>query len=894
MRSPFAIFRTHQKVLMVILVGLSMVGFVLLGAVPDPTNMPRALALISVIAVFGGAAWILGMPSGRSKEYGGWGVVLGAALGLALMLGGGPPKAVRAESGDLTVEDLQNLRTRRQIANQFVYEVLRATRSGPEVNLLAQQYTFGFTDGGDRDIVTAELLRREARRLGLYVTDANVTEFIRKLSDNRITASDFRAIRSRLRVGEPELYAILADELQAQLAAEFLYGFDFDRPYRYSPELPPQQYWDFYRRMYVKQKAEIAAVPVKEFIDNSQEPTAEELAALFDKYRSNVPLVTPDNQFEEGRPGFMQPRRVQVGYLEAVFDDAKAHVTPASDADIEKWYQEKYVKPAEEAAARARSARQSPSGPGLPDQPAADSPQEGAPSSDGQQDAPPEEQQPASDTDRPATEPPGDQSQPEPGASDAQPSVDGPAEEPRESSSSALPARTESHAVALGGPPSASGGLFSIEETGPPNNETAEPQTETESQAETEPQSSESTGTPASEGPAETESTPTDETRPPVTETPPESAVQRGPGGAVPEIPTPSAPPLDEALREQIRIQIENQRTIERLRQITAEAANYLEEQVGFFVLAPEGDPQKMTPARAAELLKEYAAEHGLHYDETPLLSEQELRESQDHPLGNAQLAGEMTPRPLVEVLFQTGPQDVFRPVIAENPVTESWFVTWKISEQPPFEPSSLQDERIRAQVVQTWRELQAREKAEARARELADQVAASGQPMAAALAETTITGRTGDLFLTVTETPEFSWLTVPGAPEPNPFSFQPPQIQDPPGVQKAGPDFMRTVFDELAVGQTGVAANYDRSVYYVVRITERTPSETDPRYDAFRERFLMQPVFQENEFLAQFGIDPRSVYQRLAVREVLELQPDWIRGLWARHSATFVGREAG
>ena len=43
MQSPFEIFRKHQKMLTVVLTGLAMFAFVILGAVPDPSAMPPVL-----------------------------------------------------------------------------------------------------------------------------------------------------------------------------------------------------------------------------------------------------------------------------------------------------------------------------------------------------------------------------------------------------------------------------------------------------------------------------------------------------------------------------------------------------------------------------------------------------------------------------------------------------------------------------------------------------------------------------------------------------------------------------------------------------------------------------------------------------------------------------------
>jgi len=356
-------------------------------------------------------------------------------------------------------------------------------------------------------------------------------------------------------------------------------------------------------------------------------------------------------------------------------------------------------------------------------------------------------------------------------------------------------------------------------------------------------------------------------------------------------------PLLDDKLRGKIRTQIENARTAELLRKAVDAAAKYIDDNIGFHVHVPEGDAERMSQEAAAALLKTYAAEHNLHYAETPLASYRELQDDEEHPVGAARAADDPNGRPMADSLFQTGAQDTYRPVLAENDVTQSWFAAWKLAERDPYVPLTLDEERVREQVTKSWRELQAREKAKARAEELVAKASATDQPMTVSLAETPITGQTGGLLLTVSETPEFSWLSTSSALQANPFFPDPPQIHDPPGVEKAGEDFMRTVFDELSPGETGTATNIDRSVYYVVRIVSRTPAPTDEtQLEQFRERFLREPVFEYDELLARFGIDRPSPYEYLAVGETMRDEPNWIRGpdgLWGRHGAQLVGREA-
>ncbi len=893
-------FRTHQKVLMVVLVGLSMIGFVLLGAVPDPSNMPKALVFISVVAVVAGAAWIAGMPSKRSAEYGGWGVVLGAALAFLLTMTGGPPAALTAESGNLTVEELANLRSRRQAANSFVGQVLSETRDTRELNFLAQQYQFGFGFDGsvmsDRDIVTTELLRREAERLGLNVTLDSIYAYIKQISDNKLSSGKFKEIRTKLGLSESELHEILGAELQARLAAEYLYDYEFDDLFRYSPTLTPQEYWEFYQRMYVTQKAEVAAIPVKPFIDETAEPSPNELATFFEEHRRNFPNLTAKNVVEEGRPGFRQPRRVQLAYLEAVFDDFRDGIEPVTEEEIRERYEQDYVKPAEEAAARAAEAaarEESATGPALPDQPGSSESGEEPATPDG--DAPmgdaPEGDAPASsETTDPATpeESPADSPSsetPESESNDSPTESDPAAEEPGSPQSRLLPTDSSLQPVALlnqaegeteaASPPGEEATEEPEEPASEPGDDPSDAQPESTEPAETTPE--ESSDTPAE---SETPESATD----PATETPAEGTP---PAGDQPAAPSSTVPLLDEALKAQIRIDIENDRVSERLREVTSEAANFVED-VALRMRAAEGDPTRLTDAEAQKELEAYAAEHKLHYAVTPLLSGLELSESEDHPIGQAVTVSDATnPLPIPNVVLQTGAQDTYRPIMARSPVTDSWFVTWKLADREPYVPEDMSDERVREQVVAAWREVQAREKAKARAEELAQLVEQSGKPMGEVLGDKTVTGAEDEVNVTIAETGDFRWLSIPGAPQPNPFSFYPPEIQDPPGVEKAGADFMETVFDEIGPGEAGVAANFDRSTYYVVHVTERTPARDAESFEDFRKRFLYEPVFEQNDFLAQFGLDPRSVYQRLAVRTMIDYQSDWVDDLWKRHDAT-------
>jgi hypothetical protein len=117
---------------------------------------------------------------------------------------------------------------------------------------------------------------------------------------------------------------------------------------------------------------------------------------------------------------------------------------------------------------------------------------------------------------------------------------------------------------------------------------------------------------------------------------------------------------------------------------------------------------------------------------------------------------------------------------------------------------------------------------------------------------------------------------------DPNPLILQyygQPQILNPTGVEKAGPDFMDAVFNALAPGDVGVAANIDRSVYYVVKVVTRSQA-TPEEFQKFRQRFLQEPLFG----YAYSGWPRRSVYQNLAIGELQENLLNWQDQLLRQH----------
>lgn len=864
MKSPFAIFRKHQRVLMVITIGLALFAFVICGSISRSNEIPQYLVGVAIAFICGGVAWVIGIPSKKSSETGLMGLIMGVALALLLAFKFGPPDAVHADTGNISQSEFSALRQRREVANRFVSQAIFRTRDQADMQSVSAEYQFGgltppdYNPNSERDIVTTELLRREAEALGLVVPDKAVTDYINAFTDNKMTPTIFKELRQSLGVGEDQLFEFLAEEIQARVAAEFLYDVDFESPNRVATTLTPEQYWEIYRKIWVEQSADVAAIPVQDFVEESAEPPPEALQAMFLEYRGNYPNQTKSGLLEEGRFGFRQPRKVEVAFLEVVFDDVKATIEAPTEQEVDEYYQENYVRPAEERAAAEAAAEAEMENEAEPEPPLLQLDAPNAP--DGS--SPPSEPE-APDGETPET-PPADSDAGE----SASPSEEeaGTLESSSEDSSEAPESDESPDTLGARRGPSEETQFVALQQT-----PAADADRDSDQPADSTPALTDSPETPAADDTSSTTRSTTAEE--------PESATGEGEEPAEPTPPEFSAPPLTEALREEIRTQIVRDKTREKMQQIARDAMQAFTD-LAYKMSLPDGDAEHLTAEQFEREVEAYAEAHGLYYGKTPRLTFIELQESEEYPVGSALVEGRGS---VAQTLSQSNPEDLNRADIAASTVTDSRFVYWKVGDYEAEEPESLDDDGVREQVVEAWRQEQARTSARNRAEELLTLIRGSEGDMEAALAGQTTTGDVDADALVVVPTGEFRWLSDPRAPRPDPF-FSSPQIRDPNGVTNAGPDFMDKVFNDLAPGEVGIAANLDRSEYYLVKILERTPWGEEEE-DVFRQEFLAQPIFESFSGF-NLGFDFSSVYQRLGAAEVMRYRHDWVEQLWEKHDA--------
>ena len=877
MSSPFSLFRRHQRILMVVTTGLAMISFVLLGAISDPRDMPMPLVVIFLAAMLGGIFWLAGLSRGKGSDWGLTGVILGVVLGLVMIYAGQEASAVTLDGGNLTRSELTQLMRNRQVANSFVQ--MAATAALPEggddtamqqaqveASQRIQRNLFGFNRQMDvtaQDVVLGEVLRREANEIGMIISDDIVKGFIQDVSGGMLTGNAFKKIRRNLQVSETALMDILRQELKAREAARLLSGQTY---------ITPQNQWEFYQKLNVKVAAELVEIPVSSFVKDA-EPTADELQNLLNQYRENMPGFTPEGRPDEGRPGFFQPPKMQVAYLEAVFDDIKATVGDVTEEEIQKRYEEEYPQeaPADEPGEmKGDEATQNPANsgtlPALPDRSATEETKKPAEAAESKTTLPAEpktneaaETKPASE-EKTKTE---EKTQPEekPATPDAE-------QKGTESSSDAQ--QQSSRGVNLDGLQFVA---FQDEAADKPATEdkpTAEEKPATTAPAEQ--KAEQPAKTDAEKAPPATDEKPAADEKSaekaPATEDKPEPPPAPLKESDLPPPPTSDIPELDDELKQQLKEDILRERTQAKIAKLMDDAAVFVNELSRRYRLG-EIEEEYISLDEATVQIKQFAEENNLEYLETPYLSLSELRTSEDYPIGSAmvmssaggrQTVADQLAQSVPAILFNVGRAMRFN-IGGDAGFTVSNFIFWKTGFQEAYAPKTIEDEpAVREQLVKVWEIQQADDVAKQRAEELAKLVNQSDQPLAEVVAEETVTGEEGSLFLTVRETGEFTMMTQGAAPQANPFQQGPPRYSVVTGAEDAGERFFKTVFEELDEGEAGFAPNRDGSAYYVIKIKDRMPS-SKAEMDEMRADFLKQGeqfayFYMSQQLLSEFAGD--------------------------------------
>jgi hypothetical protein len=912
MSSPFTFFRRNQHVWMVAVVILSMMAFTL-----DAVFSQEGSHFVMLGVLLGGIILAFaGVSSGRWMQYGIAGAVLGGVSGFVLPDLISPANAVIRTStlGTFDERRIGDLMLKRNVANGFLFQAFEKT-IGPGMGRFAPQFQF-YSGNVEDDMTFGELMRAEADELQIVVTDRMVFDYINKRTDNKLTKAMFAEIRNGLSfngkvVTEAELVDAFRNEVKAQMAYQHL------NPHFSAVPQGPEVYYELYKRTKISQRLNAVRLDVDAFTSEVPDPSDAEIGKLFAENRLKFPHMD-----EPGSPGFRQPQKAKLAYLELGYKAVEQATTAPTDAEIEAYYNENkerlYKKPVEVEEEKTDSATPpaeggtAPEGEAKPEgeapkenpapaEPSADAPkpEEAKPEEAKPEEAKPEEAKPetpaaeppaaeAPKAEAPKEEPKPEEPKPEAPADQCLPFAD--EAKPEEPAPAAEPAKQDAPAPAATETPAAP--AAADEKPAAPAAETPAAETPAAPAAETPATTEEAK--PAAE--AATESTTEDSTKPDFV------------------IPKVEYQPLDDDLKSEIRDQLLDQKVrtsldekmlavMKDLKALQARRASVRRAIVTENRDISDEDLYEKMRDQAKVMIdgmKELATQHGCSFVETPLITFQDLAEGETYPIG---AATEPQQNPFMQAGATVAQQvfGMFPKTIADD---TNLFVrtqsvknafdldggevhfAWWIVEFADTHVPKLEDPGIKDQVVQAWKRIKARDLVKKRAEELVKLVneglakpEGERKDMAASIEGQTVLGKADSAALTLRQTQSFSWMEQSITPQMN-FMQQRPTLRrsevrfnDEVGgsIRFAGDKFMKTVFEEIENDQVGIVSTEDLSTFYVVQPVERSADD-----EVLRQQFMTEGK--------QAGFDGTAVQQMLNASVSNPASIAWERSIWTKY----------
>jgi hypothetical protein len=783
MASPFSIFRKNQRVWMAGLVFVSVVAFVISPAIQSISDGARNAGSDGDAVV---ASW---------------------------------------NGGSIRTKQLYREANELGLANQFLAKLssqVIAKGGRPNVpNFNERAGQFGIATAQDLGhIIARKLFMTEAARRGIVFNNESVKKFLKEFCNGKLdgaTVEKTFAEATQRKLTWIDFNRLMCEELAFQQVDRIAQsGLQFEdlresRTVNVASLSTPSKNWQDFLRF--NQAAKIQAFPVlaKDFEASVKgKPSEREIQDLYNEGRD----VTRTLQTLATQPAFKVPKTASFEYLvideESIIKEQMALVPEETlRAEYDRRVAEKkfQVPVTPEATTPAVPPASDPAGAEMPEATSTVVPETPAPA----EAAVPTEQAPATEP-APATTP----------ETPAVPS-DKPAEIPAVPPAGDVPktsrmkmessSRIQLVSFQEGTPPVADSPAPTQETPPTLENPTQEPATPAAEP--TTPPETASVGAPATE-------TPASET--PAAEAPATGSVELSDAPATPavtgDVPAQAETPMRTMTFEEVRDQIAREQTLEIARKIVEERIGmvmtpmsiYQSEFSNYRQMVQQKERGATEPKRPD--LREIGAPLGFEIGSTGMLDADSAATS---PLGSAFIfvAGGQNIARLGQLIEGSqGIAEIFAPNVAIGMASQR-YVFWKTEETQPVPPTL---ESVRDQVVEVWTKQQAFKLAETRARELATKVGSSS------LADSLVTAEEKAL---VEEPGAFTWF--------NPMFARMQNRIIPSSVERLQPvdnTFMEAVF-ACQPGETTVAPDVNKTIYYVIKVTELTP-DVSSLFDKF------------------------------------------------------------
>ncbi|HZZ71452.1 MAG TPA: SurA N-terminal domain-containing protein, partial [Pirellulales bacterium] len=167
------------------------------------------------------------------------------------------------------------------------------------------------------------LLTKRAESLGIVVSDARVLEAIKEMTFGVLPNEMTRKILAKIGLSEELLVQIARSNIMASRVRSMFFNTVRAEP--------PAEQWNAYLREHRKITAEVATLPVEDYVASVPSPTETQLHEFYEKNKDAVA--------HDGEPGFRLPYRAAFQYFVAqqpiFLAKAQAAVT---DAEIQDYY----------------------------------------------------------------------------------------------------------------------------------------------------------------------------------------------------------------------------------------------------------------------------------------------------------------------------------------------------------------------------------------------------------------------------------------------------------------------------------------------------------------------------------------------------------------------------
>lgn len=728
-----------------------------------------------------------------------------------------------------------------------------------------------------RNTVYMMLLTRKADELGVTVSDARVTEYIKALTANALSKERISEVVANRRWKVSNVYEAIRNEMKAQQVLQIFFGaVDF------STNTPAADF-DYYLRVNRRVAADVVAFPVDDFLSQVADPSERELREYFDRFKQDEPRfdVYGRTELPSPLPAFKQPRKAAVEYFVADFNTFVERVEVTEEEmrqhydENRSFYIEQQLPAADDEDREPADSEPTDSEPGdsepADSEPGDSEPTDSEPVDSEPGDSEPTDSEPAdgdapagddgsdpaddaavddaavddADVDEAAAPPADDENQdraseategsqaPEaaptgepadteangPPATDEAPADEAPADEAPAAPDATAPPATDDPAVADAddSPAEDAGESPANDAAAPPADEDlfGEPPA-TDSPSEVDPEADD----PTAADPAEVD--PSD--APPVDGDP--TADKDDTDRADDEAPGEDQPPREvtykpfEEVQADIRVLLARRKARQEINDVMQELRSRLNDYNIQRASATPDMPESRRPVRPD--FAAIARGKGLKSDSTELLSAAEFQAEEQ--IGNSfeirtTQFGQEVQVPFVAALFErTGPSSLFIPMLTEDSDSNQ-YLSWKVEEVESKVPTL---DEVREQVVRSWKLGAGVDDDSTHARGLARAAAAkmiqeASSPTASLLELGRRAGRPQ------VETNLFSWIEPPLDMRSQPTV----SLSTVNGVEQPGPEFF-SVATGLGVGELGVTMNHPKTFAYAVKVVEEEQSIDD------------------------------------------------------------------